>query len=336
MRTIALVRVEHELGQRARELGLAHAGRAEEEERADRPVRVLQARARAAQRVGDRLDRLVLADHALVQALLHVHELLDLALHQPRDGDAGPLGHDLGDVLGVDVLLEEAGSSAVRRPRGLARVELLLELGDRPVADLGGALQVGRRARRARPRLGSSSCSLSSRDTADASFSRCHSAFIAGALLAELGELALERLASAPSRVGLLLSAGELDLELHDPAVDLVDLRRACESISMRSRDGGLVDEVDGLVGQEAVGDVAVRERRGGHERGVLDAHAVVDLVALLEPAEDRDGVLGRSARRRRRAGSGARAPGPSRCACGTRRAWWRRPRAARRARAWA
>ena len=54
----------------------------------------------------------------------------------------------------------------------------------------------------------------------------------------------------------------------------------------------GLVDQVDRLVGQEAVGDVAVRERRGRHERGVLDPHAVVDLVALLQPAQDRDRVL--------------------------------------------
>ena len=62
----------------------------------------------------------------------------------------------------------------------------------------------------------------------------------------------------------------------------------------MRSRDDGLVDEVDRLVGQEAVGDVAVRERRRGDDRRVGDAHLVVDLVALLEAAEDRDRVLDR------------------------------------------
>ena len=39
--------------------------------------------ARAAQRVRDRLDRLVLADDALVQPLLHVDQLLGLALEQP-------------------------------------------------------------------------------------------------------------------------------------------------------------------------------------------------------------------------------------------------------------
>ena len=102
-----LLGVEQELRQRPGQLGLADAGGPEEQERADRAVGVLQAGARAAQRVGHGLHRLVLADHALVQALLHVHELLHLALQQPRDGDAGPLGHDLGDVLVVDLLLQE-------------------------------------------------------------------------------------------------------------------------------------------------------------------------------------------------------------------------------------
>ena len=63
------------------------------------------------------------------------------------------------------------------------------------------------------------------------------------------------------------------------------------ESISIRSRERGLVDEVDRLVGQEAVGDVAVAEHRRRDERGVADAHAVVRLVALLQPAQDRDRV---------------------------------------------
>jgi hypothetical protein len=44
---------EQELGERARELGLADAGRAEEDERADRALRVLDPGARAADRLGD-------------------------------------------------------------------------------------------------------------------------------------------------------------------------------------------------------------------------------------------------------------------------------------------
>ena len=48
MRTIAVVVVEEKFGERLGELGLAHAGGTEEQERADGPVRVLQACAGAA------------------------------------------------------------------------------------------------------------------------------------------------------------------------------------------------------------------------------------------------------------------------------------------------
>ena len=106
-------------------------------------------------------------------------------------------------------------------------------------------------------------------------------------LLAQVGELALDLLAARARR--LVLADGDgLDLELLDAAVDLVDLRRHRGDLDGDAR-GGLVDQVDRLVGQEAVGDVAVRERRGGDERGVGDRDAVVRLVALLEAAEDGD-----------------------------------------------
>src|SRR5215472_538772 len=64
-------------------------------------------------------------------------------------------------------------------------------------------------------------------------------------------------------------------------------MRRRTSSISR-----GLVDQVDGLVGQEPVGDVAVAQRGRGHQRRVLDPHAGVQLVPLAQPAEDADGVL--------------------------------------------
>ena len=73
--------VEEEVGQRPGQLGLADAGGAEEQERADRPVRVGQAGAAAADGVGHRDDGLVLADDALVQHVLEADELVHLALH---------------------------------------------------------------------------------------------------------------------------------------------------------------------------------------------------------------------------------------------------------------
>jgi hypothetical protein len=58
--------VEHELCERAGKLGLSDAGRPEEDEGPDRPVRVLQARASTTKGVCDGLDSLLLADDPLV------------------------------------------------------------------------------------------------------------------------------------------------------------------------------------------------------------------------------------------------------------------------------
>ena len=74
-------------------------------------------------------------------------------------------------------------------------------------------------------------------------------------------------------------------------AVDLVDLGRLGVDLGTNPRRG-LVDQIDRLVGQKAVSDVAVAERRRGDKRGVLDSDSVVDLVALLEPTEDGDRIL--------------------------------------------
>jgi len=53
----------------------------------------------------------------------------------------------------------------------------------------------------------------------------------------------------------------------------------------------GLVDQVDRLVRQEAVRDVAVGEGGRGDQGAVRDGHAVVRLVAVAQALEDLDGV---------------------------------------------
>ena len=80
---------EHRLGECAGELGLADAGRAEEEEAADRPTRIAESRARAPDRVGDRRYRLFLSDDAVVELLLQLQEALSLLGGELGDRDAG-------------------------------------------------------------------------------------------------------------------------------------------------------------------------------------------------------------------------------------------------------
>src|SRR5262249_17707630 len=54
----------------------------------------------------------------------------------------------------------------------------------------------------------------------------------------------------------------------------------------------GFVDKVDGFVRKKSVGDVAMRKRSRRYDGRILDAHAVMYFVALLQPAENRDGVF--------------------------------------------
>ena len=179
-----------------------------------------------------------------------------------------------------------------RRARRFGRRELLLELGDRPVLELGGAAQVGLALGALELGLRLLDPLLELGDGTDGLLLALPLGVHRVGALALLGQRPLELLATRDrARIIVVAQRLELDLELHDVPVDLVDLGRLGVDLHPDPR-GGLVDQVDRLVGQEAVGDVALAQRRRGDQRGVLDADLVVDLVALLEAAEDRDRVL--------------------------------------------
>ena len=109
---------------------------------------------------------------------------------------------------------------------------------------------------------------------------------------ADFGEFFLEDFEAARGGFVLLaLEGGLLDFEGCGLAFEVVDLGGDGADL-VGEGGGGLVDQVDGLVGQEAVGDVAVGEGGGGDDGGVLDADLVVGLVALAQAAQDGDGVF--------------------------------------------
>ncbi len=254
---------------RARQLGLADAGGAEEDERADRTIRIREARTRAQHRLRDRVDGFVLPDNALVQLVLEMEQLLLLALEEFRDGNAGPARDHAGDVVLVDLFLRHPRAVALGEAL-LFGLELLLQLRQRAVAQLGDLVEIvlalglldlhlrlfdllAQRAQldrgvllrvpaRAQPRL----------------------------ILAQRRQLFLELLEPAAARVVVFLAQRlALDLELQDAARDLVELLR--HRVDFGAQLGrGLVDQVDRLVGQEAIGDVAVAHRRGRDERASL------------------------------------------------------------------
>ncbi len=117
----------------------------------------------------------------------------------------------------------------------------------------------------------------------------------AAPLLLEAQALGEEGLLLVAQRRGLLevLVLGRLLLltaDLGDLLVELAQLGRARQDRQAQA-SAGLVDQVDGLVGQETVADVAVGEVRRRDDRAVGDLHLVVRLVAVAQALQDVDRV---------------------------------------------
>ena len=92
-------RAEHELSERLGEFRLSNACRPEEEEAADRALRIFQSGAGAANRATERPDRLLLADHSTAKHLLHLEEARRLCLCESHHWDPRPHGNHRGDLF---------------------------------------------------------------------------------------------------------------------------------------------------------------------------------------------------------------------------------------------
>ena len=286
--------VEQEFGERLGELGLADARGAQEHERANRPIGVLQARPGAAHGGRHRFDGLVLADDALRQRLFHTQELVALALQHLVDGDPGPARYHLTHMVGHHRFLEHDVAAFL----GVLDLrDLLLQIRNDPVGEFAGALVLARALRLGQLVAGIVELLLEVGGRSELVLLRLPAGLQMRGLLLEVGEILLQLFESVPrSLVGLFLQGLPLDLELDDAPVELVEFLGLRIHLHAEPRRG-LVNEVDRLVRQETVGDVAIRQGRRCNERGVADSHPVMLLVALLQAAQDRHGVFHRRLR---------------------------------------
>ena len=210
------------------QLGLAHAGRADEQE-GRRLALGADARARAADGRADRVHSLVLTDDVRLETVLHAFEARGLLRRDLGGRDTRPDLDDLREQLLVD------------RRGGLGQ-QLV-----QPRLDLQQALAAGRDA--------------------------------------GVGVLLLGDRARLGQQVELGLEAFHLGLERRD----LGELGR----IQIEPR-AGLVDQVDGLVGQETVGDIALAHLGGPAAHFVRNGHAVEGLVVRADALQNLGGLRDR------------------------------------------
>ena len=228
-----------------------------------------------------------------------MQELFILALHEAADRDAGPFGYDAGHGIGIDVVGHHrfgfGDRGAVRVivvGGGLRCGQFLLNRGDLAVRDAAGLLQVtfahglvGFYAQVVE--LGSQIA-----DLVVAGLFRVPTCLEAAQLFAGVRQIGLQLL-EAVLRSGVfgLLELHLLHFVAGHLALQFVDFLRRGVEFHTQVR-GCLVDQVDGLVGQLAAGDIPVRQGCGGDQRIVADRHLVVRLVTLLQTTQDRNRVF--------------------------------------------
>src|SRR5882672_587017 len=286
--------VEKEFGQRPRQLRFAYAGRAQEDERTYRAVRVFQPRTRTDDGFGHRRHGFVLADHAAVQFIFERQQALQFGFEQLCHGHARPAADDFGDVLFADLFFDQPRLALFFREQLFFGLQPPFKLGQFAVAQFGGAVEIVLALGLLDLDAGPFNLLAQRPQPLHALFLRLPLRSQRVGLRPQLGKLIFEFLqALARNLIGLLLQRLALDFELHNAARDFVQIRRHRIDLGSQFR-GGLVNQVNRLVGQEAVGDVAVREHGGGDQRRVPDPHAVMHFVALLQPTQDRDRILDR------------------------------------------
>ena len=145
--------------------------------------------------------------------------------------------------------------------------ELLFEARDAAVLKLAGLGEIAAALRLLELQPGGVELLLDLRFAGDLVLLRLPALGQLGRLLLEVGKLLLE-LAETLLRglVAFLLQRLALDLQLDDAPVEILDLLGLGFDLHPDPARG-LVHQVDRLVGQEAVGDVAVAERRRGDDR---------------------------------------------------------------------
>ena len=225
-----------------------------------------------------------------MQLLLHVEQLLALRGEHPRHGNARPARYDLGHVLRVDLLFDEGVVAGSRLKLGLQGLDLFLRLDDLAVAQLRHAAVVALAFGLLRLDLVAFDVVLLALDLGQ----QVALPLPLGALLGVARTQLLDLLGQRCDAFLVVFAADRFafDLQLSDTAVEVVDLFGYGVHLQPQPRRR-LVDQVDRLVGQETRGDVPVRQLDGSDDRLVLDAHLVVVFVTLLQPAQDRHGVVG-------------------------------------------
>ena len=280
--------VEEELRQCFRQLRFSHTGSTEEDKRTDGAFRILQACAAPAHGIGYGLYGFILSDYTFVEFFFQMQQFVLFTLQHLAYGNSGPPRNHIGDVLRVHFLFDHRFVS-------LHFMQLFLCLFDFPVQFLKFSVTYFGHFPVVAFALG---------------FIRFEFQILYFHLV--LLYLVHQRLFALPFRfvrgflffqfgkffaysfefryVVLTFDGFSFNLQLFDFPGDFVQLFRY--GVDLHTQLGcRFIHQVDGLVGEEAVGNVSTAQLYGSNDGIVFDAHVVMIFITFFQSAKNGDGA---------------------------------------------
>ena len=285
--------IEQEVGQCFTQLGLANPRGTQEQETAVGTIGVRQPGTGTTHRVGNGFHGFVLPHHPAMQGLFHAQQLVALALQHLGHRNPGPLGNDLGNFLVGDLVTQQLVLGlGLLLFLVLSRLHLLLQIRDHAVLQLGHTIQVTRPARLLQLYTGLLQLRLVLLGTLQGRFFRLPDFFQVGILFFQFVDVAFELFKTLLAGLIFLFAQGfTFHLELNQTTIKTVHFFR--HGINFHAdTTARLVNQIDGLVRQLTVGDIAVTQTRRGNDGAVGNVHTMVHFVALFQATQNGNGVF--------------------------------------------
>jgi len=283
-----LLIVKQIFGQSLGQLCLSHSRSTKKNERPDGTARILQACTATAYGIADGTDGLVLSDDTQVELFFQVKQFLTLALQHLAHGDSRPTAHHVSNVIGRHLFLDE-------RITTLHLLQLLLNRRNLTLQGLQASIAYFGHLAIIALALGTFGLKLQLLNLLFVRLNFVDQSLLTLPLCLERGLLFLQfgNLLVQLRQLGFVLLPFDgfaLNLQLLQPAAQFVQLFGY--RVTLHTQLGGrLVHQVNGLVGQETLGNVAVAQFHGGNDGVVLNTHLMVVFIALLQSAQDADGA---------------------------------------------
>ena len=284
--------IKESLCQRLGQLSLAHAGRPQEDKGANRPLRCLDTGTGPENSLADHLDSLILANYPLMEHIFKMQKLFPFAGEHLGHRNASPAADHPGNVFLANLLLQKLVIRRLGGNGGFLRLQLFLQLRQPAVFQLRQLVQVIVPFRALHLAAYRIHFLLDAPDTEDC-------LLLSLPLLLQLLLLLLQcflfpvnlRQLLLPGCIIFLLQGLLLNLQLENLAAHLIQWPR--HGFNLRAELGcRLIHQVNGLVRQETVGNITVRQHSCRYQGRIPDADAMVHLVTLLQSTENGNGIL--------------------------------------------